>query len=86
MTQLWPTGQPITMTVDNDGAPIHFVWQEQRHLVHQVIQRWELDLEWWRMEGRIWRDYLALITADNLLCVIYYDRLGEQWLLVRVYD
>lgn len=86
MTQLWPAGQPIVVAVGVDGLPTHFVWQEQRHPVRQIIQRWTLDLEWWRAEGRIWRDYLALITRDNLLCVIYYDRLAENWQLVRLYD
>lgn len=86
MTQLWPTGQPITVVVDGHGVPMHFVWQEQRHLVRRILQRWEVDLEWWRVEGRIWRAYLALITADNLLCVIYYDHIAANWQLVRLYD
>ncbi len=86
MTHLWPTGQPITVTLDDRGSPTHFMWQEQRHVVAQIVQRWEIDLEWWRTEGRIWRDYLALITGDKLLCVIYYDRLQEEWRLLRLYD
>jgi hypothetical protein len=86
MTQLWPTGQPINVTINDDGEPVCFVWQEQRHVITQIIQRWEIDLEWWRTEGRIWRDYLALITGDNLFCVIYYDRLCQEWRLLRLYD
>jgi hypothetical protein len=86
MTQLWPAGQLITVAVDSSGTPVHFVWQEQRHAIGQIVQRWEIDLEWWRTEGRVWRDYLALITGDNLFCVIYYDRLRDEWRLMRLYD
>jgi hypothetical protein len=86
MTHLWPTGQPITVTTDGDGVPTHFRWQEQRHAVRQIVQQWEIDLEWWRPERRIWRRYLALITNDNLFCVIYYEPLCEEWRLLRLYD
>ena len=86
MTQLWPAGQPITVAVDDHGLPLYFVWQEHQHTVRQIVQRWEIDAEWWRAEGRIWRNYLALITRDNLFCVIYYDRLLEAWRLIRLYD
>lgn len=86
MTHLWPTGQSITVFVDDDGIPTYFIWQEQRHAVSQIVQQWEMDLEWWRAEGRIWRKYLALITSDHLFCVIYYDRLCEEWRLLRLYD
>ena len=86
MTQLWSAGQPITVMVDTHGDPTAFVWQEQHHAVHRIVQRWQVDVEWWRAEGRIWRDYLALITGDKLFCVIYHDRLGEEWRLTRLYD
>ena len=86
MTQLWPAGQPIVVTVDGHGIPVEFVWQEQRHPIRAIVQQWQVDLEWWRAEGRIWRDYLALITSNNLFCVIYYDRLHEEWRLTRLYD
>lgn len=86
MTQLWAAGQPIVVTLDGLGVPTEFVWQGQRHVIRQIVQRWQVDTEWWRGEGRIWRDYLALITADNLFCVIYHDRLLEEWRLIRLYD
>jgi hypothetical protein len=86
MTQLWPAGQLIDVVVDDNGMPTQFVWQEQPHRIHRIVQRWQIDTEWWRAEGRIWRDYLALITGDNLLCVIYYDRLCKEWRLTRLYD
>ena len=58
MTQLWPAGQLIMVTVDEHGTPVDFTWQEQRHAIAQVIQRWEIDLEWWRAdEWRLMRLY-----------------------------
>ena len=86
MTQLWPAGQPINVVVDTHGVPTVFVWQTQRHTIHQVIQGWDVDLDWWQPEGRIWRTYHALITHNNLLCVIYFDHLTATWQLVRLYD
>ena len=86
MTHLWPAGQPITVTADAEGQPTAFVWQEQRHTVARIVQRWEVDGEWWHVEGRIWRDYVALITHDHLFCVLYHDRLAAEWRLVRLYD
>jgi hypothetical protein len=76
----------ITVAVDEDGVVSHFVWQEQQHRVERIVQRWQIDTEWWRGEGRIWREYLALITGDKLFCVIYYDRLCDEWRLIRLYD
>ncbi len=74
------------VTVDPLGKPLHFIWQEQLHTIQKIVQRWQVDVEWWRAEGRIWREYLALITTHNLFCVIYRDLLVDEWRLVRVYD
>ena len=35
---------------------------------------------------RVWRDYLAVVTTDGLLCVLYYDMLDEGWYLAKLYD
>lgn len=86
MTTLWPEGHPIAVTLDPQGTPTAFVWQARRHAVAQIVQRWDVDNDWWRGDERIWRDYLALITQDNLLCVIYHDRLTDTWRLARLYD
>jgi hypothetical protein len=86
MTILWSTGHTIDVTPAAQGTPAEFVWQGRTYAVAQIVQRWQIDSEWWRGEGRIWRDYFVLITQDNLFCVIYFDRIREDWRLVRLYD
>jgi hypothetical protein len=86
MTELWAAGQLITVRVDDQGLPIHFVWQEQTYHIEEIVQAWQLDTEWWRTEGRVWRDYVVAMTTDHLLCVIYHDALSEEWRLLRFYD
>ena len=75
MTLLWPQGEAIAVETDGLGRPLRFVWQQRPHGVVRIIQHWQVDLEWWRAEGRIWRTYTAVITSDGLLCVIYLDHL-----------
>ena len=86
MTRFWPEGDPIDMVLDGQGSPLRFTWQGRSHRLQQVQQRWQIDTDWWSEEGRIWRDYLAVTTADGLLCVIYYDFLQEGWYVGKVYD
>ena len=86
MTTLWPTGQPIAVTLDPRGLPAAFAWQEHRHRVARIVQQWEVEGDWWHADGPVRRAYLALITHDNLLCVLYFDHLQEEWRLARVYD
>jgi hypothetical protein len=74
------------MESDAEGCPLRFFWQGRRHQVQQVVQRWQVDSDWWSPEGRIWRDYSAVVTGDGLLCVIFYDHLLHEWRLTRVYD
>jgi hypothetical protein len=49
-------------------------------------QRWRLDGDWWGDAGWVWREYIALTTADGMLCVIYFDPHDQTWHLSRVYD
>jgi hypothetical protein len=86
MTHLWAEGQSITVLLDEHSRPLHFTWLGRQYTCQQIVQQWQVDLEWWREPGRIWRDYLALITVDGLFCVLYHDRLVDEWRLVRVYD
>lgn len=100
MTQPW-LNEAITVTLDEDGTPTHFVWCGQRHSVVKIIRRWELDTDWWRPDGAVYRLYLAVLTDRHLLCVICHDQsilriplwerdseenLHEQWRLLRLYD
>ena len=85
MTQLW-TDQPITVELDAAARPRTFLWHAQRHTVAQIVQQWQVDVDWWSSRGRVQRDLTALITTRGLFCVIYYDHLTQTWGLLRVYD
>ena len=86
MTRLWPEGESIEVDTDEEGRPVGFTWQGQSYRLHQIQQRWQVDNDWWREEGRIWRDYLAVTTTTGLLCVIYRDLAGDGWFVAKVYD
>ncbi len=86
MTRLWPGGEPVQVGLDEAGRPGYFVWQGRVHRVQTIHQRWVVDTDWWSPEGRVWREYLALVTQDGLLCVLYHDRLTGGWRLAKVYD
>lgn len=84
MTRLWETSQIIRMTVDADGVPLRFVWQDRTHPVQQINNRWRVDVGWWRLH--IWREHYKLTTATGLLVIVYHDLLTDNWYLQRLYD
>jgi hypothetical protein len=86
MTHTWPDGESIHVTADQDGCPQRFVWQNAMHRVQAIHQQWQVDADWWSDAGRVWRDYFVVTTAEGLLCVLYYDHLGNAWRLTKVYD
>ena len=86
MTLLWPAGVPVAVTTDPHGNPVAFTWQGRRHHLVGVVQRWQVDVDWWTPQGRSWREYMAVLTADHLLCVLYLDLSTAEWRLVRLYD
>jgi hypothetical protein len=86
MTRQWQAGEPIEMECDERGRPTGFRWRGKRHGLHRIRQRWTVDTDWWSDGGRVHRDYLAVTTLDGLLCVIYHDRLDDEWRLARLYD
>ncbi len=86
MSRLWPEGELIRMQCDAHGRPLRFIWQERTYLLAQIQQRWQVDADWWSADGRVWRDYVAVTTTGELLCVLYQDLLTEQWFLSKLYD
>ena len=86
MTRLWPDGEAVSVQLNAGGWPDRFTWQGRTHAVRQVRQRWQVDSDWWSEAGRVWREYLALTTADGLLCVLYFDLAQANWYLAAVYD
>ena len=86
MTRLWPDGTEIAVVVDGQGQPTLFDWQGRRYRLQRIQQRWQIDSDWWRETGRVWRTYLAVTTENGLFCVIYYDMLAQTWYLEKLYD
>jgi hypothetical protein len=86
MSRLWPQGEPIAVQTNAQDQPVRFTWRARTYRLAQVHQRWEVDVDWWRPEGRIWRAYLAVTTTGGLLCVIYQDLENSNWFLAKVYD
>ena len=86
MSRLWPEGEPIRMQVDGEGRPVIFYWQGRRHRLARIHQRWQIDTDWWRAEGRIWRAYFAVTTVTGIFCVIFQDLLLDKWFLAKIYD
>ncbi len=76
----------IEMESDSAGRPVRFGWRGRTYRLQRVQQRWQVDSDWWSAEGRVWRDYMAVVTLEGLFCVIYYDYLDECWHMSRVYD
>ena len=86
MTRLWTEGEPIEVEADSEGRPVRFRWRNRLYRLQRVQQRWQVDSDWWSPEGRVWRDYAAVVTGDGLLCVLYYDHLTACWCVARVQD
>jgi hypothetical protein len=86
MTRIWSEGAVIRMETDGENRLLRFLWCGRWHGLQQVVQRWQVDSDWWSSEGRVWRDYVAAITTDGLLFVAYYDHLSAEWRLAKIYD
>jgi hypothetical protein len=86
MTRLWSEGEPIQMETNSDGSPVRFGWRSRTYRLQRIQQQWQVDSDWWSPEGRVWRNYYALLTTDGLLCVVYNDLLHQEWRIARVYD
>ena len=87
MTRLFAPRLPIAVDLDSHARPTRFALHGRSHRLAQVVQRWEVDTDWWRPEGRIARAYCAAITTDGLFCVFYQVLDGEGgWFLEKVYD
>lgn len=87
MTKSWADGLPVRVeAVDAQGVPSAFGWQGQTHAVERLLQRWEVETDWWAEEGLARRAYVALITRTGLLCVLFFDFGTGEWRIARIYD
>ena len=72
--------------VDAQGVPVSFGWQGQAHAIERLVQRWEVETDWWTEEGDVHRLHVAVITKTGLLCVLFFDYAAAEWRLTRLYD
>ena len=84
MTRLWPAGEIIRVTMDENGNPTVFHWAGSAHPVQAIVNRWRLDEHWW--DSRVWREYYKLTTETGLLVIVYRDLVSKTWHLLRLYD
>ena len=91
MTYLWPTGDPIRVTLDDEGLPQRFWWRSAWHLVSAVANRWRVRTTWW--SAAAWREYVKVTTTDGLLCTLYRDleasngaQGDDVWYFAELYD
>jgi hypothetical protein len=84
MTRLWPAGEAITVTADEQGRPLAFTWHGRSQQVVEITRRWRVDLGWWRR--RRWRAYYKLRSDGGLLLIVYQDLDGGGWYVQRLYD
>jgi len=68
--------------VNNQGRPSALTWQ-RREPVREVINRWRVDDDWWRVP--ISRMYWV-VTTPTMLLEIYEDLRTGDWYLQRVID
>jgi hypothetical protein len=86
MTRLWTEAQPIHVETDSLGSPTRFVWREHRFRLQRIVQHWQVDTDWWSVEGRVYRDCYAATTVEGVLVTFYRDLISDAWFLERVYD
>jgi hypothetical protein len=72
----------IHVETDEQGRPTALTWQRREH-VREVVNRWRVDDDWWRMP--VSRMYYVVTTATMLL-EIYEDLRAGDWYLQRVID
>jgi uncharacterized protein DUF6504 len=91
--------QPIKVTLA-DGKPASIHWRGLTYRVLEVNEPWRLMDRWWEPAGtpgagtgRSDRTYFRLRCASShedltcdLYCDIYFEAVGEVWILERVYD
>lgn len=82
MSRLYDPEPQITVQVDNLGRPAAVTWQ-WREPVREVVNRWRVDDDWWRVP--ISRTYYRL-TTPTMLLEVYRDDIAGDWYLQRVMD
>lgn len=66
------------------GAPTAIRPARRWLRVTRVINRWLVEIDWWRVPVR--RHYHRCLMADGQCLEIYHDLEAHQWRLARRYD
>ena len=74
VSRLYDPSPAITVEVDDQGQPTALTWK-QREPVREVVNRWRVDDDWWRVP--ISRTYYTVRTPTALLEVYRDDRAGD---------
>ena len=82
MGKLYDPEPGIQVEVNNQGRPSALTWQ-RREPVREVINRWRVDDDWWRVP--ISRMYWV-VTTPTMLLEIFEDVRTGDWYLQRVID
>ncbi len=86
MTRLWPTGDPVKVTLGAGGLPQAVWWRGEWRQVAAIANRWRVQSGWWSPAAAAARDYVKLTTTDGLLCTLYLDLQSGEWYCARLYD
>ncbi len=84
MTELFHPPRPIQVRSAADGTPTHIQSAAGWQPITQVLNRWRLDCDWWRVP--IAREYWRLLVDNTLAVECFCDRPTAAWFLERVYD
>ena len=85
MTRLRPKGEAI-QTWGPAERPTGFRWQGTAHHISTFLNCWRLHTRWWEPDQTVWREYLKVITDQEVLCLLYRDLASGDWFLARIYD
>lgn len=76
---------PIASISTVKGAPVSFVFHQQRIAVAEVIDRWVDGGRWWEGEGE--SDWWRIRSNVGGVYELYRERTGERrWVLYKAYD
>jgi hypothetical protein len=83
VSPFYPELLPLTVIEQNEKSG-QFIWRERRHKIAAISRRWRVHTAWWR-DNEVWRDYWEVVTDTGYFCVLFQDKLTEEWFLERVY-
>ncbi len=79
MNKLRPLNQPVPIVVETgaDGEPAFITWRGRRIAVDTIVDRWQIEDEWWR--DPVARLYRRLLLFDERLLTVFEDLLTGRW-------